>query len=530
MQIPNCNLGWGSMRMLAGVFKDTLVVLDVLNNKIQDRGAQSLTQLTRLQTLSLSGCYVSAAGAAFIGKLTTLCRLDLPFNRIADEGCLHLTNLSHLRVLNISATGVTWISIQHLTCLIHTLQKLDVSNNDFEQPGDAALAIAQLTGLTSLRWDTYIGDEEHSLTTTTALSTLKQLQQLCLENHDGLEADPARSLAGLAALSALTSVNLAEVAVNTSASQGVVHLSNLTGLQDLVVHAEARLSPALPRLTTLITRLDVSYGGGVSRQDVMADVSALTRLRDLVVLSCGGVAYAVFQMSNLINLTHLILPGRLGGAPYGVLGASESKGLGKFTNLQSLDVSGLALCAAGAAALTRLTKLTCLSFAIGRLSAAGAAEVATLQNLVRLDISDGVADIGVLAELTTLTKLTFLNVSNNLLGPVEAASLGDLRSLVALNVNVNELGAAGAAALTSLTRLTKLEIREDGLGAGGALALISLTKLQWLDLSNNGIDVAVAFRVAAALPQLHNYGVGLSNEEDYVAIMRSLRAIVPHSG
>ena len=210
MQASECRIGWCSMRVLSAALKDTLVVLDLSSNSIGNLGAQSLTQLTRLQRLDVSENSITAAGAAAISKISTLRHLNLSENAIRDEGCGHLSSLCCLQSLNIATTEQTGAKMQFLLPLAATLQHLNIgmrhSSCYDDEPAEAetiAAALVKLTSLTSLSWSA-----GECLSTTDALSTLTKLERLSLPYHLALLGGHPDGLAGLAALTALTHLNL----------------------------------------------------------------------------------------------------------------------------------------------------------------------------------------------------------------------------------------------------------------------------------------------------------------------------------
>ena len=412
------------MPVLASALKDTLVVLDLGGNDIGNLGAESLTQLTRLQRLDLIRNGITAAGAAAIAKISTLRHLDISSNSIGDEGCGHLAALPSLQSLKMRSIEETPAGLQSLARLAPTLQQLTITTS----PGndDMSGSIAQLTNLTFLRWDAVYTEDDIdideaveeglSLTTTTALSSLKQLQQLSLSGHIALGLAP-NALAGLAGLTRLTSLDLDFV---TLPPRGLQYLTQVTSLRELTIWIDAASAP-LARLTS-VTKLRVgadSVGVGGA-----AYVGAMTNLRHL---SFSGYDVRVAdRIASLTGLTYL----DVNDMDYDDQNAGDRlvrslvPQLAKLRNLQLLIIPRVGVGAAGAAEIAKLTMLTHLNICSNDLGDEGVAWVARLPNLTYLELmSNGVGAAGA-AELAQLTNLTYLGIAcNDLISDEDAKML-----------------------------------------------------------------------------------------------------------
>ena len=407
------------MRVVASALKDTLVVLDLGNNSIGNLGAQSLTQLTRLQRLDLMNNGITAAGAAAIGKISTLRHLNMSGNYIKDEGCGHLAALPSLQSLNIISVHETPAGLQSLTRLVSTLQQLTI----FTRPGndDMSASLAHFRNLTFLHWHAdctgFIEVDEAvsqglSLTSTTALSSLKQLQRLSLSRHLALGVG-SDALAGLAELTRLTYLDLDYVVLPP---QGLRYLAQIPLLCELTIWVKAwgATDAALPQLTAL-TKLAVSAND--AGEGAAAYVSELTNLRHL---SFNGSDMRVADhIGSLTGLTCLDLDMHNDRAN-GDLLVSQLAGL---RDLQTLNIPRVGVGAAGAAEVAKLTKLTHLDISSNLLGNGGAAWVANLTNLTYLDIRYNAVGAAGAAELAQLTKLTYLDISGSNFGPEDAKVL-----------------------------------------------------------------------------------------------------------
>ena len=420
------------MRVLASALKDTLVVLSLDLNRIGDLGAESLTQLTRLQRLDLASCGVTAPGAAAIGKISTLRHLNIRSNDIEDEGCGHLAALPSLHSLDMLSNEETPAGLQSLTRLAPTLEKLIIDT----RPGndDMSASLAQLTNLTFLDWEAIDGvdlDEAASqglsLTTTTALSSLTKLRHLSLSWHTAL-GDGLGALAGLAALTLLTHLNLQCVQLPP---HGLRYVTRMPFLQELMIWVEswgAAYAP-LTRLTS-VTQLEVGTGypgvGGAGY------VAAMTNVRSLK-LSGSDVRIAD-GIGSLTGLTHL---------DFSLMQNDEhvldlpSQQLSRL-NLESFNIRNAQIGAAAAAAaeVAKFTRLTHLDISSNNQGDEGAAWVAKLTNLTSLGIMDNAVSINGAVKLGQLSKLTHLNIGHNTVSPGAAMAVFHCSTKVGTNIHV----------------------------------------------------------------------------------------------
>ncbi|RMX66137.1 hypothetical protein DD238_003422 [Peronospora effusa] len=106
-------------RALANVsFLSRLEKLDLFGANITDNGLLHLVRLHKLQELSICGGNISDRGVGIISKLTSLTSLNLSQNRnIRTKSMFYLRSLTGLRCLNLSNTGISALSLRHLSPL-----------------------------------------------------------------------------------------------------------------------------------------------------------------------------------------------------------------------------------------------------------------------------------------------------------------------------------------------------------------------------------------------------------------------------
>jgi hypothetical protein len=91
-----------------------LVLLDLRDTRISDRGLAHLRRLNRLRVLILTGTEVSDKGLAELQDMPQLAALCLEETNVTDEGLRHLRGLTNLRWLDLGGTRITDASLMHL--------------------------------------------------------------------------------------------------------------------------------------------------------------------------------------------------------------------------------------------------------------------------------------------------------------------------------------------------------------------------------------------------------------------------------
>ncbi|OWZ15850.1 hypothetical protein PHMEG_00010441 [Phytophthora megakarya] len=107
-------------------FLTRLERLDLFGASITDSGLVHLIPLHKLQELTICGGNIGDRGVGLISKLTSLTSLNLSQNRnIRPKSLFYLRSLTRLRCLNLSNTGISALSLRHLSPL-KELQSLSV--------------------------------------------------------------------------------------------------------------------------------------------------------------------------------------------------------------------------------------------------------------------------------------------------------------------------------------------------------------------------------------------------------------------
>lgn len=113
--------------------------LTLVRQDIDDQGAQSLSCLSSLSYLNLSGNLVSDHGAVALARMSSLSDLDLRRNNIGDDGAIALAKLRALRDLNLSRNQITNKGVIALANLAN-LANLALAGNQITDKGAVALA------------------------------------------------------------------------------------------------------------------------------------------------------------------------------------------------------------------------------------------------------------------------------------------------------------------------------------------------------------------------------------------------------
>ena len=519
--------------MLASLqLKSTLVILDLPNNHLGNLGAKALAQLSHLERLDLTANNITATGTASIAKITTLQHLNLSSNAIKDEGCGHLSSLSSLTSLNISRSEITSVGLHCLVSLTAELQELVIDDNWIYKDNNAVLDdLSSMTCLNFLSWS-YYGPRLASFISIQQLSSLTQLQKLHLGNHYLFAEGDDPVLAGLAALSRLTSLLLEDVVLDEGPHDELECLSNLTSLLELrfCFNGDGDMLEPLTRHSGL-TKLEVWYDTGcLIRADAAAHLAPLTNIRHLALpcldLSDGAAAAQITSLRQ--NLTFLDISA-CGSYKDTDASAAAVHWVGNLSSLVDLNLQGRCITDAMAADITRLTNLTKLQLQDNCLSAVGAEHLASLPSLKHLNISRNHMAATGAAYMASLTSLTFLNISYSHLGDAGTAALATLPNLCALNVESCVLGVGGAAALAQLSKLTYLEASRTRLGPEGVEELSALTKLQYLGVYGCEASYKDVACLAMSLPQLRKlsyFGLSVLGHQADVTAVELLSDIV----
>lgn len=86
---------------------------------VGDNGLAKLSAVTQLESLDLTGAYVTDGGLPFAARLVNLQELGLQNTSVTGNGLVHLQSLVNLRVLDLTHTAVDDSGIEHLHALPH---------------------------------------------------------------------------------------------------------------------------------------------------------------------------------------------------------------------------------------------------------------------------------------------------------------------------------------------------------------------------------------------------------------------------
>ena len=224
-------------------------------------------------------------------------------------------------------------------------------------------------------------------------------------------------------------------------------------------------------------------GVGPVNSNAVSDISSLSDLKQLGVLSLGG--NAISDISSLSGLTQL---GELDLSNNTISDVSLLSGL---TQLWGLNLSNNTI--SDVSSLSGLTQLRWL-FLIGN-TISDVSSLSGLKQLTFLDLSNNtISDVSSLSDLKQLTslslrdntisdvsslsglkQLTFLDLSNNTISDV--SSLSDLKQLTFLSLGGNAI--SDVSLLSGLKQLTQLYLYNNNISDVSPLIPLNLTGTEW---------------------------------------------------
>ncbi len=176
-----------------------LTSLELGGNGVGDQGAAYLASLPNLEFLGLGGNGISDIGASSLGTLPKLKSLSLWGNRIGRKGILSLSELPKLSDLSLWGNQMDTDSVKSLAALTRLIS-LDIGYNSIDD--DRVALIAEFKQLTSLVLrNNIISDAGVAF-----LTGLSQLQFLNLRRNKVSDL----GIASLASLASLKSLNVEE--------------------------------------------------------------------------------------------------------------------------------------------------------------------------------------------------------------------------------------------------------------------------------------------------------------------------------
>ncbi len=168
-------------------------------------------------------------------------------------------------------------------------------------------------------------------------------------------------------------------------------------------------------------------------------------------------------------------------------GDSELALVALFDRLESLDVGGANVTAAGMASLRKLTRLRSLNLECSPITDAALVHLETLTDLERLSLNGTpVTDAG-LVHLKGMARLRMLELASTQVGDAGMASLGGLPRLGSLWLHRTKVGDAGLAHLSRLPRLVQLELDSTWVTDAGLAHVGRMTNLRVLNLSHTQV-------------------------------------------
>ena len=275
------DVGIVRLAKMAGLAKLMLGGTTFFDETFSNEGARVLGTMTNLVTLDIGCSYcISERGVEHLQSLTNLTHLNLPAST-SDATLLSLktlTSISNLRLCRcekVTNRGLSWLT------QLCKLSRLELSRCGETPSSEGLKLIGQVTGLVSLTVLTWKGVDD-----------------------DGIQR-----------LTALTNLTALRFSLTRATDTGVKAFSTLTGLQSLNLN-------------------------GCSRITMMGSrwITGLTRLTDLSLCGCGGVAKSFDGqfLENLLCLAKLALANNDRLTDEGLMTVT------KLTNLAVLDLRNCA--------------------------------------------------------------------------------------------------------------------------------------------------------------------------------------------
>jgi len=276
----------------------SVVSVDLKGIELQDGLAEQLSQLTRLEKLSIDQSSMTLAGWMQLAKLTNLQQLDVRDCAIDNEQLIAaVSGMPKLRALRLSGkSGLTsvddrgmtvlarcpelkvlaiddlWVTTAGLQPLANCTKLSELYAGGTTVDDEAALVIAKLPALKKLRLSrTGIG-----------IAALETLSGLPLEDLDVSEAsgiDDA-SMQAIAKMKSLRRLNLWR---DTVSEIGAAHLAGLTALEWLNLDNTHINDDALPHLAGLTQLTFLHLGSTAITDEGMPHLVTLKALKDLKV-------------------------------------------------------------------------------------------------------------------------------------------------------------------------------------------------------------------------------------------------------
>ena len=495
LNLNNCrSVSDTTLSVLASHVRLQHLLLD--STDITDHGLLTLSQLTRLRTLSVgwNGNRVTNAGLTWLASCFSLRRLCICYTAVTDVSLYR--SLQRLRQLDVSGTKVVVPS----GAIAVRLDELNMQRCKVKELPAVFLhhGLKRLDGgfcpqISSGKWAAQLG----------MLARSKGEDEKERERKDRVAREGAvKEVDGL----------LETSEVGDEEEEDEVELEDVNGCYE--VDQALSYSPSIssmpattPQSMPLLPLSGSSFTSAFSSLPSLSLSSAPPLLDTLILESANVDNHVASLLPSFPLLTHLNLSDT-------EVDQDGLQHLSPLTQLRMLNLSGNRLNNASLAYLSPLTSLTALQLDSIALTDAGLLHLQPLIALTSLDLFEcSITDAGV-AHLTCLTALQTLEICSTKLTNACLPHLLHLPSLTSLNLARNvAIDDRGVGILAGLTRLVHLNLSHSGVthkGVGEGLAGLGSVKC----VSLFGCRVNVSHERMRLLP----VGVQVGVDQGIVAV------------
>ena len=396
---------WATNKSLRAISNlDKLETLSLSRTNVTDAGLVHLKGLTELTYLGLNRTQITDAGLVHLKELTSLETLSLYNTQVTDAGLVHLKGLN-LKELDIPEQAQTDTGLKHYLAAIEPPTRLYLKNWGITDAGIASLHGMNLRGLDipyQAQTDTGL---KHYLAAIELPNTLDlqrwQVTGAGLVHLKGMNLKelniPFAAKTDLGLKHYLAAVDPSSELIRdwSITGAGLVHLKGLTHLQGLSIHGTKVTDAGLVHLKGLTKLTRLSLNSTKITGTGLVHLKGMTNLQKLSLAYNNQIADS--ELVHLRGLTNLQILG-INGAKVTDAGLGHLK---QMTNLRELRLYNTKVTGAGLVHLKGLPKLETLYFGSNRnqITDAALVHLKELANLKTLDLRDTkVTDAGV-AEL-----------------------------------------------------------------------------------------------------------------------------------